>query len=156
VVERAGGDVQGTGDLGHGQLRPDLGRGRHDLRATDPRRTSAVGEPEPAGRPPAEPTAGFWWLYAPLRFERFAVVIIAQEDPDGYRALNDAVRVWPDGRVEQLGWPRVEIDYRPGTRGRLRRGVRGSSRMISGGSAKFSRTARDHRGVVGWVAVRRS
>jgi hypothetical protein len=39
-----------------------------------------------------------------------------QESPDGFRTLNDATRVFPDGRVEQLGWPRVEIDYRPGTR----------------------------------------
>ena len=75
-----------------------------------------VGEAEPAGRPATEPTAGFWWLYVPLRFERFAVVVIAQERPDGFRTLNDAVRVWPDGRVEQLGWPQVQIDYRSGTR----------------------------------------
>jgi hypothetical protein len=75
-----------------------------------------VGAPEPAGRPPVEAMAGFWWLYVPLRFERYAIVVIAQENPDGFRTLNDAVRVWPDGRVEQLGWPAVEIDYRPGTR----------------------------------------
>ncbi len=75
-----------------------------------------VGEAEPPGRAAAEPSGGFWWLYAPLRFDGFAVVVIVQENPDGYRTLNDAVRVWPDGRVEQLGWPRVEIDYRSGTR----------------------------------------
>ena len=59
---------------------------------------------------------GFWWLYVPLRFESFAIVVIAQEDGHGHRTLNDAVRVWPDGRVEQLGWPRVHIDYRSGSR----------------------------------------
>lgn len=75
-----------------------------------------VGEPEPAGRAAAEPAEGFWWLYMPLRFPRYALVVILQEDPDGYRTLNDAKRVWPDGRVEQLGWPRVEIDYRRGSR----------------------------------------
>jgi hypothetical protein len=75
-----------------------------------------VGEPEPAGRPPADPAAGFWWLYVPLRFDDFAVVLIAQERPDGFRTLNDAVRVWADGRVEQLGWPVVSIRYRSGTR----------------------------------------
>jgi hypothetical protein len=75
-----------------------------------------VGDPDPVGRPPAEPTQGFWWLYVPLRFDDFAVVVIAQENPDGFRTLNDAVRVWPDGRVEQLGWPRVEIGYRSGSR----------------------------------------
>jgi len=30
--------------------------------------------------------------------------------------VNDAKRVWKDGRVEQLGWPRVDINYRAGTR----------------------------------------
>jgi hypothetical protein len=39
-----------------------------------------------------------------------------QERPDGFRTLNDAVRIWPDGRVEQLGWPRVAVRYAPGTR----------------------------------------
>ncbi len=74
-----------------------------------------VGEPEPAGRPD-QGGEGFWWLYVPLRFEDFAVVVIVQEQPDGFRTLNDATRVWPDGTVEQLGWPRVEIGYRSGTR----------------------------------------
>lgn len=75
-----------------------------------------IGEPDPAGRPPAEPMQGFWWIYVPLRFDDFAVVILAQENPDGFRTLGDAVRVWPEGRVEQLGWPRFDIGYRPGTR----------------------------------------
>ena len=75
-----------------------------------------VGEPEPPGRGAAEPMAGFWWLYAPLRFESFALIVILQENPDGYRTVSDAKRVWPDGRVEQLGWPRTEISYRTGTR----------------------------------------
>ncbi|MGN2636940.1 hypothetical protein ACTD5D_12250 [Nocardia takedensis] len=75
-----------------------------------------VGETEPAGRAASEPSGGFWWLYVPLRFDDFAIVVIVQEQPDGTRTLNDAVRVWPDGRVEQLGWPRVHIDYRSGTR----------------------------------------
>ncbi|MEZ5204881.1 MAG: hypothetical protein R2701_11015 [Acidimicrobiales bacterium] len=77
------------------------------------------GEPEPPGRSADDPIEGFWWLYVPLRFERFAVVVIVQEDPDGYRVLNDAVRIWPASagrRPEQLGWPRVEVHYRPGTR----------------------------------------
>lgn len=74
------------------------------------------GEPEPPGRAADEPMEGFWWLYAPLRFDDFAIVVIVQESPDGFRTLNDATRVYADGRVEQLGWPRVEIDYRPGTR----------------------------------------
>lgn len=78
-----------------------------------------VGEAEPPGRNADEAIEGFWWLYLPLRFEDFAVMVIVQEDPDGYRVLNDAVRIWPAAagrRPEQLGWPRVEVHYRPGTR----------------------------------------
>ena len=48
-----------------------------------------------AGRAAAEPIEGFWWIYVPLRFDDFAIVVIVQEDPDGHRVLNDAVRVWP-------------------------------------------------------------
>jgi hypothetical protein len=72
------------------------------------------GDADAAGRPAA--MDGFWWLYAPLRFDDFAIVLVIQESPDGYRTLNDASRVFADGRVEQLGWPRVSIDYEPGTR----------------------------------------
>ncbi len=78
-----------------------------------------VGEPEPPGRGADEPIEGFWWNYVPLRFDDFALVVIVQEDPDGHRVLNDAVRVWPAAsgrRSEQLGWPRVEVRYRPGSR----------------------------------------
>lgn len=75
-----------------------------------------IGEPEAPGRAAEQPLEGFWWLYAPLQFDDFAVIVIVQEQPDGFRSLNDAVRVFPNGRVEQLGWPRFEIDYTPGTR----------------------------------------
>jgi hypothetical protein len=80
-----------------------------------------VGEPEPAGRAAAEadPDYGFWWMYCPIRFDDHAVVLIAQEDAVGHRILNEAVRVWPaeTGRpIEQLGWPRFDTHYRPGTR----------------------------------------
>jgi hypothetical protein len=75
-----------------------------------------VGEREPAGRPADPPFEGMWWLYVPMAFDDFAVVLISQEEPDGFRSLNDCTRIWPDGRVEQLGWPRVRIHYRSGTR----------------------------------------
>jgi hypothetical protein len=78
------------------------------------------GEAAPPGRSAEEPLEGFWWLYVPIRFDHFALIVIIQESPDGFRTLNDATRVFPDGRVEQLGWPRVEIDYRSGTRLPLR------------------------------------
>ena len=55
----------------------------------------------------------------PLRFDDFMIVVIVQEDPDGHRRLNAAVRVWPAAsgrRPEQLGWPRIDVHYRSGTR----------------------------------------
>ena len=57
-----------------------------------------------------------WWLYVPMAFDDFAIVLIIQEEPNGFRSLNDCTRIWRDGRVEQLGWPRVKIHYRSGTR----------------------------------------
>ena len=63
--------------------------------------------------------AGMWWMYLPLRFDDFAIVVIVQEEPDGTRTLNEAVRAWPfgSGRApEQLGWPEFEVTYTPGTR----------------------------------------
>ena len=75
-----------------------------------------VGEPTPPGRAADEPGEGFWWLCTPLRFEEFALLVVLQESPDGQRTMNEASRVFADGRVEQLGWPRVHIDYRSGTR----------------------------------------
>ncbi|MGN0063953.1 MAG: hypothetical protein ACI379_06900 [Nocardioides sp.] len=74
------------------------------------------GEAPPAGAPLEPAFDGMWWLYVPLRFDDFAVVLIIQEEPDGHRTLNDCTRVWPDGRREQLGWPRVQIRYEPGSR----------------------------------------
>ena len=75
-----------------------------------------IGEAEPAGRPADPPFEGMWWLYVPMAFDDFAIVLIIQEAPDGFRSLNDCTRIWRDGRVEQLGWPRVKIHYRSGTR----------------------------------------
>ncbi|GAB08831.1 hypothetical protein GOARA_021_00680 [Gordonia araii NBRC 100433] len=75
-----------------------------------------VGEPDTPGRPADPPFDGMWWLYVPMAFDDFGLVLIIQEDPSGFRTLNDCTRVWRDGRVEQLGWPRVTIHYRSGTR----------------------------------------
>jgi hypothetical protein len=76
-----------------------------------------VGEREAPGRWAAEgAAAGFWWLYVPLRFDDFGIVVILQESPDGTRTLNEAKRVWPDGRIEELGWPEIDFTYRSGTR----------------------------------------
>jgi hypothetical protein len=80
-----------------------------------------VGESLPRDAPTAPMNAGegHWHIWAPLRFTDFTIFVIVQELPDGTRVLNEAVRIWPasTGRPpEQLGWPDVEIHYRPGTR----------------------------------------
>lgn len=75
-----------------------------------------IGEPEPAGRPADPPFEGMWWLYVPMAFDDFSIVLIIQEEPTGFRSLNDCTRIWKDGRIEQLGWPRIKIHYRSGTR----------------------------------------
>ena len=75
-----------------------------------------VGEAEPPGRQGDEPREGFWWLYIPMRFDDFATIVILQEDPDGFRTLNDATLIHADGSVEQLGWPEYDFTYTPGTR----------------------------------------
>ncbi|GAB4012958.1 hypothetical protein [Nocardioides ultimimeridianus] len=74
------------------------------------------GEALPPGKPADPPFDGMWWLYVPIAFEEFCLCVIIQETPDGYRTVNDCTRVWKDGRVEQLGWPRVSIRYASGTR----------------------------------------
>ena len=76
-----------------------------------------VGDPDPAGRLADEPAStGHWWTYVLLRFPDFALMVIAQEGGDGHRTLSHATRIFADGRVDQLGWPRFEIDYVSGTR----------------------------------------
>ena len=64
---------------------------------------------EPPGAPPTSRLEGFWWLYVPLRFDDFAH---RDHRAGGARRLPHAERrhrVWPDGRVEQLGWPEIDI-----------------------------------------------
>jgi len=78
------------------------------------------GAADPPARHAEEQTGrGFWWVWSPLRFEDFTIMLIAQEGADGHRTLTEAVRVWPEssGRgPEQLGWPEFDIRYRSGTR----------------------------------------
>jgi hypothetical protein len=72
-----------------------------------------VGQGAPAGKP-HEPA--MWWCWIPLRFDDFALMFVLEEAPDGYRTINEAIRIHPDGRIEQLGWAEPQITYRPGTR----------------------------------------
>ncbi len=77
-----------------------------------------VGEPEPPGISAEHPLEGYYWIYAPMQFEGFSLLCILQEEPDGTRVLEQAVRVWadPDRPVEALGRPEIELRYAPGTR----------------------------------------
>ena len=77
-----------------------------------------VGESEPPGIQARSP-AQFYWMYAPMQFDDFAILTIVQEDAAGTRILEEAVRVWPEsaGRApQQLGRPEYAPHYEPGTR----------------------------------------
>lgn len=78
-----------------------------------------VGEPEPPGIQASKTPSGFYWNYAPMQFPDYSIMYIAQEEPDGTRLLEEAVRVWPEasGRApEALGRPEHELRFRPATR----------------------------------------
>lgn len=74
-----------------------------------------VGEATAAGRPTPD-GYGMWWCWIPLRFETFALMLVLEESPDGYRTINEAIRIRPDGSIEQLGWAETDIRYTSGTR----------------------------------------
>jgi hypothetical protein len=73
-----------------------------------------VGEPEPPGITASTAGDGFRWLYAPMRMPDHALVFICQERGDGSRVLEEAVRLWPDGRVDHLGRPEHQVTWAPG------------------------------------------
>lgn len=74
-----------------------------------------VGEPEPPGIQIRNPGT-FYWLYAPMRFDDHSILCIIQEDEQGRRVLEEAVRVRPDGEPEYLGRPIYRPRYAEGTR----------------------------------------
>lgn len=78
-----------------------------------------VGEPEPPGIRASDTSGGFFWIYAPARFDDHALVTIVQEQPNGRRVVQDAHRVFPVGsgrEPEWLGRPEHELRFAPGTR----------------------------------------
>ncbi|MEY2476192.1 MAG: hypothetical protein QOG87_1507 [Actinomycetota bacterium] len=76
-----------------------------------------VGEPEPPGIAAAGEPQGFFWIYAPFQFDDHSIITITQENTDGSRVLEEAVRVWHDGRpTEHLGRPEYDLEFEPGTR----------------------------------------
>jgi hypothetical protein len=85
-----------------------------------------VGEPDPPGILAAKAGAPFRWLYAPIRMPDHALVFICQERGDGSRVLEEAVRLWPDGRVDHLGRPEHDLTWSadgPGLTGLVERGT---------------------------------
>ena len=74
-----------------------------------------VGEAEPQGIRAKEPFSWFW-VYTPIRFDDHTVLVMIQERRDGSRVLEEAVRVWNDGRTEHLGSPGHALTWQPGTR----------------------------------------
>jgi hypothetical protein len=77
-----------------------------------------VGEAEPAGiREEVGQMVGLW-NYAPMQFDDFSILYIVQEEPDGHRTIEEAVRIWadPDRDPEWLGRPEFEHRVEPGTR----------------------------------------
>ena len=50
------------------------------------------------------------WNYAPMQFEDHQIFYICQEEPDGHRTLEEAIRVWNDPAREpdHLGRPEYE------------------------------------------------
>lgn len=74
-----------------------------------------IGESEPAGIRASDPFSWFW-IYTPIRFDDHSLMIIMQERPDGSRVMEEATRIWNDGRIEHLGRPEHSMSYRPGTR----------------------------------------
>jgi hypothetical protein len=63
-----------------------------------------VGEKEPEGiRQGVNAMGGGMWSYFPMRFEDHCIFYICSERADGTRTLEQADRVWLDGRIESLG-----------------------------------------------------
>jgi hypothetical protein len=66
-----------------------------------------VGEAEPPGIRGATGQMVGLWNYAPMQFEDHQIFYICQEEPDGTRTLEEAIRVWndPAREHEPLGRP---------------------------------------------------
>ena len=78
-----------------------------------------VGESEHPGIRVTDTSFGFFWVYAPVRFDDHAMVTIIQERSSGERIMQDAHRVFPVGsgrEAEWLGRPEHELRFDPGTR----------------------------------------
>jgi hypothetical protein len=77
-----------------------------------------VGEPEHPGIRGAEGQLTGMWNYSPMQFDDHSILYILNETDDGQRVLEEAIRIWNDGRREPEWLGRPEYDHRltPGTR----------------------------------------
>ncbi len=78
-----------------------------------------VGEPEPPGIRGTRPPAFSFWNYAPMQFPDFSILYIVQEEANGRRVLEQAVRVYRNGidrEPEPLGRPDHEFEFESGSR----------------------------------------
>ncbi len=88
---------------------PATGRGASGRWASRSTRASAC----------TDTSFGFFWVYAPVRFDDHAMVTIVQERSSGERIMQDAHRVSRCGsghETEWLGRPEHELRFAPGTR----------------------------------------
>ncbi len=78
-----------------------------------------VGEPEPPGIRATDTEGGFFWIYAPVRFDDAAMITIVQERPTGERVMQDAHRIPRLGSGEETEWlgrPEHELRFVEGSR----------------------------------------
>lgn len=77
-----------------------------------------VGESEPPGIRAKDPFS-WYWIYTPIQFDDHSLLVMIQEQPDGSRVLEEAIRVprhGSQGDVEWLGRPRHALRYQKGSR----------------------------------------
>lgn len=111
---------EGTLDVAgqHFDVTPDRFQGARD-RSWGVR---PVGEPEAPGigiKPYLSGEFGYFHNWIPMQFDNHMIKVMIDEDADGNRTVEEAVRIYnvgDDRPAEQLGRPDVAIDYIPGTR----------------------------------------
>ncbi len=70
-----------------------------------------VGEAEPAGIHSGTPSMEGMWNYFPVMFKDFALLYIINENNDGTRITEEAVRIWKDPKRETEWLGRPEHDH---------------------------------------------
>lgn len=71
-----------------------------------------VGEAEPQGIHAGTPSMEGMWNYFPALFDDFAIHYIVNENNDGSRTIEEAIRIWKDSSREPEWLGRPEHDHR--------------------------------------------